>query len=116
MLSRTVFAKAAIQKNLGTCFFGTYSGSVKYYNNTKGFGFITRDDGAGDVFVHFSEIQQSGFKSLNQGAEVEFEIGEDNSGRARASQVTGPNGSEPERAPRQEEGSQPRRSYNDDAY
>jgi len=118
MLSRT-FART-VEKNLGASFFGTHVGTVKYYNNTKGFGFLQREDGAGDVFVHFSEIQQTGFKSLNQGAAVEFDISEDDQGRSRASQVTGPNGSEPERQPREGEQQQSRgssrRSYGDDDY
>ncbi len=48
-------------------------GRVKWFNEQKGFGFISREDG-NDVFVHFSAIQRDGFKSLNEGDEVEFEV------------------------------------------
>ncbi len=48
-------------------------GRVKWFNEKKGFGFISQDDG-NDVFVHFSTIKGDGFKSLNEGDEVEFEV------------------------------------------
>lgn len=49
-------------------------GKVKWFNESKGFGFITPDDDSKDVFVHFSAIQVSGFKTLAEGQSVEFEI------------------------------------------
>ena len=48
-------------------------GQVKWFNEQKGFGFISKDDGD-DVFVHFSAIKRDGFKSLDEGDEVEFEV------------------------------------------
>jgi CspA family cold shock protein len=48
-------------------------GRVKWFNEKKGFGFISKDDGD-DVFVHFSAIKRDGFKSLDEGDEVEFEV------------------------------------------
>ncbi|CAD6510915.1 RNA chaperone, transcription antiterminator [Candidatus Profftia tarda] len=49
-------------------------GQVKWFNEAKGFGFITPTDGSKDVFVHFSAIQGNGFKTLSEGQNVEFEI------------------------------------------
>ncbi len=49
-------------------------GTVKWFNDAKGFGFITPDDGGADLFAHFSEIQASGFKSLKETQRVEFVV------------------------------------------
>ncbi len=50
------------------------TGTVKWFNESKGFGFIAQDDGGDDVFVHFSAIQGSGFKTLAEGQAVSFEV------------------------------------------
>jgi cold shock protein len=50
-----------------------YKGTVKWFNNAKGYGFLGREGGA-DVFVHYSSIQREGYKSLKEGDEVEFDI------------------------------------------
>lgn len=49
-------------------------GTVKWFSDTKGFGFITPDDGGGDVFAHFSSIQMEGFRTLKPGHRVTFEM------------------------------------------
>jgi CspA family cold shock protein len=50
------------------------TGTVKWFNGDKGFGFIAQDDGGADVFAHFSAIETSGFRSLEENQRVEFEI------------------------------------------
>ncbi len=64
-----------------------YTGKVKWFNDQKGFGFIEREEGD-DVFVHFSAIQDEGFKSLAEGQDVEFEVVEGDRGPQAANVVT----------------------------
>ncbi|MBF8435724.1 cold shock domain-containing protein [Halanaerobiaceae bacterium Z-7014] len=63
-----------------------YTGKVKWFDAKKGYGFIEREDGD-DVFVHFSAIEEEGFKSLEDGEEVEFEIVEGDRGPQAANVV-----------------------------
>ena len=56
------------------------SGTVKWFNASKGFGFITPDDGDNDLFVHHSEIKTGGYATLNENQRVSFEIGEGKKG------------------------------------
>ena len=55
-------------------------GTVKWFNDAKGFGFIEPSDGGKDLFVHMSSIQMEGFKSLKDGQEVEYEVGDSDRG------------------------------------
>ena len=57
-------------------------GKVKWFNKNKGFGFITPDDGGDDLFVHHTDIDANGYRSLRDDQEVEFEVGEGKKGPA----------------------------------
>ncbi len=65
-------------------------GTVKWFNDEKGFGFLSNDGGGEDVFVHFSAIQTEGFKSLTEGQKVTFEVERDpqDSHKLRAARVS----------------------------
>ena len=63
------------------------TGTVKWFNDSKGFGFITPSDGGQDLFVHFSAITASGFKSLKEGQQVSFEIVDGPKGKQAANVV-----------------------------
>mmetsp|Transcript_42615 Transcript_42615/g.102747 ORF Transcript_42615/g.102747 Transcript_42615/m.102747 type:complete len:130 (+) Transcript_42615:64-453(+) len=69
------------------------AGTVKWFDKTKGFGFITREDSGEDVFVHQTAIVSDGFRSLDDGIAVEFQVDvDDRNGKTRAVEVTGPGG------------------------
>ena len=57
------------------------TGTVKFFNHSRGFGFITPDDGGKDVFLHISALQRSGLPALDEGARVSFETQEDSRGK-----------------------------------
>jgi CspA family cold shock protein len=77
----TQFAKEAIRRVSGMA-----KGSVKWFNDQKGYGFITQEDGP-DVFVHYTAISGEGFRTLAEGQEIEFEIVEGDKG-LQAANVT----------------------------
>jgi CspA family cold shock protein len=64
------------------------TGTVKWFNDAKGYGFIAPDGGGKDVFVHFSAISGDGFRTLAEGAKVEFEVREGQKGPEAANVVT----------------------------
>jgi len=63
------------------------TGTAKWFNESKGYGFITPDDGGDDLFVHHSEIKTEGYASLNEGQKVEFEVGQGKKGPCATSVV-----------------------------
>lgn len=77
------------------------NGTVKFFNTTKGFGFITPAAGGDDVFVHQSVIHAVGFRSLANDEQVEYDLVEEN-GKKFAANVTGPNGAYVQGAPRRD--------------
>lgn len=78
------------------------TGTVKWFNVTKGYGFITPDQGGEDLFVHQTAIITDGFRSLKEGEAVEYVVETSDDGRQKAIQVTGPGGAAPEGAPRRD--------------
>ncbi|UDF03110.1 cold-shock protein [Asticcacaulis sp. AND118] len=64
------------------------AGTVKWFNSTKGFGFIAPDDGGADVFVHISAVERAGMRGLNEGQKVSYELARDNrSGKMSAEKL-----------------------------
>jgi CspA family cold shock protein len=65
------------------------TGTVKWFNDSKGYGFITPDDGGEDLFAHFSQIQMNGFKTLKEGQKVQFDVAQGSKGQ-QASNIQAP--------------------------
>lgn len=63
-------------------------GTVKWFNAAKGYGFIEQEEPGKDIFVHFSAITQEGFKTLNEGERVEFEVSQNEQGKEQAINVS----------------------------
>lgn len=63
------------------------TGTVKWFNDSKGFGFVTPDGGGEDLFAHFSSINMPGFKTLTEGQKVTFDITDGNKGKKQASNI-----------------------------
>ncbi|MFZ0391382.1 MAG: cold-shock protein [Calditrichia bacterium] len=66
------------------------TGTVKWFNESKGWGFIVPDEGGDDVFVHYSAIQEEGFKTLKEGQKVQYELRLGKNGKYQAGDVTKP--------------------------
>ncbi|HTE15907.1 MAG TPA: cold-shock protein [Burkholderiales bacterium] len=67
------------------------TGTVKWFNDAKGYGFITPDGGGEDLFAHFSAINASGFKTLKEGQKVTFDITDGNKGKKQAGNIQAAN-------------------------
>jgi CspA family cold shock protein len=65
------------------------TGTVKWFNSSKGYGFIVPDDGGSDLFVHHSEIKTEGFAKLNEGQKVEYEVGQGKKGPCATNVIPG---------------------------
>jgi len=76
-----------------------YTGTVKWFDSVKGFGFVVPSDGSADVFVHQSAIYKDGFRSLAEGESVEYKLTQKDNGRTQAIDVTGPGGAYVQGAP-----------------
>jgi CspA family cold shock protein len=63
------------------------TGTVKWFNTTKGYGFIQPDDGSKDVFVHISEVQRAGLQTLQDGEKLSFDVTQGNQGKSSATRL-----------------------------
>lgn len=100
LCSAAAFAPSSMGRtHSSTAMFERMSGTVKWFNTQKGFGFIVPDDGENDIFVHQTSINTEGFRSLADGERVEYELMTDDNGKTKAHDVTGPNGEDVQGAP-----------------
>ena len=82
-----------VRLGLALCFYLLFkersmaTGTVKWFNDSKGYGFITPDGGGEDLFAHFSAINMAGFKTLKEGQKVSFEVTTGNKGKKQASNI-----------------------------
>eukprot|EP01083_Nonionella_stella_P013688 38512_1 len=101
--SATAFAPMSASGRMSTAVFDVKTGEVKWFDTTKGFGFIKPTDGGDDVFVHQTVIKADGFRSLAEGEPVEFTTEEDGTGRIKAATCTGPDNTNVQGAPRKDD-------------
>ena len=95
------FCRSLALRHFSSAASSRQSGTVKFFNVTKGFGFISPSDGGDDVFVHQSNVHAKGFRSLAEGESVEYEVGTGDDGRMKAFNVTGPQGDYVQGVPRE---------------
>merc|ERR1712071_401151 len=95
---------------------GKATGTVKWFDSRKGFGFIIPNDGSADVFVHHSTLHAEGFRSLAEGESVEYNVVEGSDGRRNAEQVTGPDGELVQGVPYQPRDNNYNNNSNDDGW
>uniref|UniRef100_A0A7S3V9B2 CSD domain-containing protein n=1 Tax=Chaetoceros debilis TaxID=122233 RepID=A0A7S3V9B2_9STRA len=101
--SAAAFAPMSSSGRMATAVFDVKTGEVKWFDTTKGFGFIKPTDGGDDVFVHQTVIKADGFRSLAEGEPVEYTTEEDQNGRIKAASCTGPDDSNVQGAPKKED-------------
>ncbi|KAL3785988.1 hypothetical protein ACHAW5_005367 [Stephanodiscus triporus] len=93
------FAPSFVGRQASPLFADLKSGTVKWFDTAKGYGFIVPDDESGDIFVHQTSIKVEGFRSLAENERVEFRVETDKNGKKKAMDVTGPDGADVKGAP-----------------
>jgi CspA family cold shock protein len=88
-LRRRAYRAIGVKLGVATGRIHMAKGTVKWFNSTKGFGFIQPDDGGADVFVHISAVERAGLRSLNDGQKISYELVQDKrSGKTSADQLS----------------------------